>query len=243
MANLYETTSTPAPAVHVAKHSSQQQLDLLRTNAPTCFDVINGRGQGVQHHLGNTNYRMLVSSNKGLYAKCAKTDKVKISKGIVAAVRELGGRFLELDKNSGLFLDIGDKKAWEKTSQSLREGQTRIREEILGGKGQSKYDISLLESCANHQSGEIPAEGYFGYSVQVLQSLYNSDEEIVSSRSSTPETNLKTSPSTSSIEPMNQMGNAQSQPTSSQEMMTSLDDDVIAIFGRHFMSNCGYNSL
>jgi len=48
--------------------------------APTCRDVLNGRGQGVQRHPGNEKYRKLVFVNKGLYAKCPKTDKIKISR-------------------------------------------------------------------------------------------------------------------------------------------------------------------
>jgi hypothetical protein len=48
--------------------------------------------------------------------------------GIVAAVRNVGGRFLELDERSGIYHDIGDRKAIKKTSQALREGQTRTYE-------------------------------------------------------------------------------------------------------------------
>ncbi|KAL7532777.1 hypothetical protein ACHAXR_006540 [Thalassiosira sp. AJA248-18] len=73
----------------------QFTLQIILLSSSIC-DVINGRGKGVQHHPGNANYRTLVSSNKGIYVKCAQTDKAKISKGIV---RELGGKFLELDVN------------------------------------------------------------------------------------------------------------------------------------------------
>ncbi len=37
-----------------------------------------------------------------------------ILQGIVNAVRELGGRFLELDERTQVYYDIGDKKATEK---------------------------------------------------------------------------------------------------------------------------------
>jgi hypothetical protein len=83
---------------------------------PTPRDVLNGRGQGVQRHLGNVKYRKLVFANKvsgeagmcgidlfestlyllqmkyvvshvpllfalqGLYAKCPRADKIKISR-------------------------------------------------------------------------------------------------------------------------------------------------------------------
>jgi len=84
--------------------------------------------------------------------------------GIVAAIREVGGRFLELDERSGTYRDIGDKKATEKTSQALREGQKEIRQELY--KTNEMYNVR-----------EMSAEGYFGYSVQVLESLHNSEDQ------------------------------------------------------------------
>ena len=73
---------------------------------------------------------------QGLYAKCPRTDKIKIARvsrfhhlllfgsasthikdqcvfhlqGIVAAIRQLGGRFLELNDGKKYYFDIGDKK-------------------------------------------------------------------------------------------------------------------------------------
>ena len=68
--------------------------------SPTERDVLSGRGQGIQRHNGNAKYIKLVFANKENYAKCAKCDKSKIKKAIVAAVRELGGRFLILDERT-----------------------------------------------------------------------------------------------------------------------------------------------
>ena len=72
--------------------------------------------------------------NKGLYITCIKSEKLKISKSIVAAIREQKGRFLEKNKD-GTWDDIGDKKSIEKTSQALREGQPKLKQKIaeLGG--------------------------------------------------------------------------------------------------------------
>lgn len=156
----------------------QQQI----ITAPTCRDVLNGRGQGVQRHPGNVKYRTLVFVNKGLYAKCPRSDKMKISKGIVAAVRELGGRFLKLDERTSIYQDIGDKLATEKTSQALREGQTKIRKQMYKDEN-SGFDTSLMGAAGAvpmPSQREISAEGYFGYSVQVLESLYNSEENALS---------------------------------------------------------------
>lgn len=82
-------------------------------------------------HPGNLAYRKIVGLNKELYATCLKTEKLRISKSIVAAIREIDGRFLEredgktsssLDEkdengNPVTWKDIGDKRAVEKTSQ------------------------------------------------------------------------------------------------------------------------------
>ena len=64
-------------------------------------------------------------------ATCLKNEKLRISKSIVAAMREVGGRFLERldggtsmtidekdeDGNPVAYRDIGDRRAVEKTSQ------------------------------------------------------------------------------------------------------------------------------
>ncbi|KAL7531736.1 hypothetical protein ACHAXR_004201 [Thalassiosira sp. AJA248-18] len=172
--NNSHPTYAPQAAIF-AKQYPQLEAASLHIDAPTCFDVLNGRGQGVQRHPGNVKYRTLVLLNKGLYAKCLKSDKAKISRGIVAAVRELGGRFLELDEQSGIYSDIGDKKAYEKTSQALREGQTKIRKQMYSEMS-SSHNTPLLD----RRPIAISSEGYFRYSVELLESLYKSEEMAAS---------------------------------------------------------------
>jgi hypothetical protein len=55
-----------------------------------------------------------------------------ISRSIVEAVRarKPPGRFLEKDVDNGLWYDIGDKKAIEKTSQALRDGAASLRKQL-----------------------------------------------------------------------------------------------------------------
>jgi hypothetical protein len=93
-------------------------------------DVLCGRGGASLRHPGNQTYRRLVSLNKGLYVTCLKTEKLKISRSIVAAIREQNGRFLEKDNDRNAWLDIGEKKAVEKTSQALREGAPKLRQKM-----------------------------------------------------------------------------------------------------------------
>jgi hypothetical protein len=74
---------------------------------PNDSDVLCGRGGAALRHPGNQTYRRLVNLNKGLYTTCLKTEKLKISRSIVAAIREQQGRFLEKDSKSGTWYDIG----------------------------------------------------------------------------------------------------------------------------------------
>ena len=120
-------------------------------------DVLCGRGGAALRHAGNQTYRKLVSLNKGLYITCLKTEKLKISRSIVAAIREKKGRFLEKDTKSGTWFDIGDKKAVEKTSQALREGQPKLRQQIVEMGGGAAGAASLIESQFGPQAAAAVA--------------------------------------------------------------------------------------
>lgn len=100
-------------------------------------------------------------------------------------MRALGGRFLELDERNGIYHDIGDKKAAEKTSQALREGQTEIRKQVY--MAERKDSAGVPENCPSSDfdsyftQNNVPSpnvehgmssESYFGYSVHLLQSFY-----------------------------------------------------------------------
>ena len=112
---------------------------------PRETDVLCGRGGAALRHPGNQTYRRLVNLNKGLYITCLKTEKLKISRSIVAAIREQNGRFLEKDAGRNSWSDIGDKKAIEKTSQALREGQPKLRQKIVEMGGGAAGTAALME--------------------------------------------------------------------------------------------------
>lgn len=133
----------------------------------SCKDVVMGRGSGTQNHCGNVTYRKLVFLNKELYATSSKFDKLKISKAIVGAVREFGGHFVQADdKRGGLFFDIGDKRAWDKTSQALREGQAEIRARL------AEENPAGMSKIAEYQQ-VISEQKFFAYACRVLESLYH----------------------------------------------------------------------
>lgn len=106
-------------------------------------DILLGRGGVTHYHPGNYMYRQIVNTNKPLYASLKKVLKTDLSKSIVAGIRtqDPPGRFLQFDKVSSLWNDVGDKKAVEKTSQALREGQPTTKEKMNAAPSMAPADI------------------------------------------------------------------------------------------------------
>mmetsp|Transcript_14312 Transcript_14312/g.22085 ORF Transcript_14312/g.22085 Transcript_14312/m.22085 type:complete len:356 (+) Transcript_14312:80-1147(+) len=140
-------------------------------------DVIGGRGKGVEKHAGNVNYRKLIAANLHLYKKCHDKDKQKISKGIVAAVRGMGGRFLRY--NGKMYTDIKGKQAVAKTSQTLRDArnpnknafQNAMKDKSQKGKEEMGVAVTIDTTQEVDWGKELPQELYANYSYQVLKSL------------------------------------------------------------------------
>lgn len=99
------------------------------TIEPRDTDILCIRGGATMRHPGTQTYRKLVAWNKVDYVTCPDSEKIKISRSIVATLREQDRRFLSKDQE-GNWYDIGDKKAIEKTSQALRERQPEIRRNL-----------------------------------------------------------------------------------------------------------------
>lgn len=64
-----------------------------------------------------------------------------ISRSIVEAVRSLHppGRFLDKDPQTGLWFDVGHKRAVEKTSQALRDGAATLRKQLSADLGDPDF--------------------------------------------------------------------------------------------------------
>eukprot|EP00592_Proboscia_alata_P023963 CAMPEP_0194446446 /NCGR_PEP_ID=MMETSP0176-20130528/128440_1 /TAXON_ID=216777 /ORGANISM="Proboscia alata, Strain PI-D3" /LENGTH=1179 /DNA_ID=CAMNT_0039273161 /DNA_START=357 /DNA_END=3892 /DNA_ORIENTATION=- len=93
-------------------------------------DVLYGRGGGTNHHPGNKRYRKTVEDNKNKYYLCKRLEKPLVALEIIKKWRteqDPPGRFLKCDEATGLWSDVGDKKAREKTSQALRERAPSVR--------------------------------------------------------------------------------------------------------------------
>lgn len=100
--------------------------------APHSNDVLSGRGNFVNYHEGNRNFRAIVKNYKEDYVACTKSHKPKFAKIVVDQIQSLDppGRFLKQDSVTKLWYDIGNKKAIEKTRQALREGAPKIIQKL-----------------------------------------------------------------------------------------------------------------
>ena len=114
----------------------------IEVNEISQHDILFGRGGGTNKHAGNVYFRTLVSYQQPVYVKSRKRDKTMIAKAIVADIRSKGGRFLRKEKyqsaniiSGSRWVDVGDKKATEKTSQALREGLGGKMREVMGKAG------------------------------------------------------------------------------------------------------------
>lgn len=90
-------------------------------------DVLSGRGGGTNVHPGNRTFRDLINLHRRAYLKARKNDKPAISRAIVRTIRDSNGRFLKKDEKTGLWFEVGDDAAREKTSQALRQRAPEMR--------------------------------------------------------------------------------------------------------------------
>mmetsp|Transcript_13533 Transcript_13533/g.23028 ORF Transcript_13533/g.23028 Transcript_13533/m.23028 type:complete len:409 (-) Transcript_13533:781-2007(-) len=139
----------------VAEKDQQQQALLSESTTSSSQisqnDVLCGRGGLTNHHTGNVFFRRLVRIKQEAYLLATKREKAGVAKEIVDVIRHLSppGRFLKKDpQNPGVWVEIGDRKAREKTSQALREGAPELREELQTPDGPpSRRKRSLSDSA------------------------------------------------------------------------------------------------
>jgi hypothetical protein len=98
---------------------------------PQKNDAVYGRGGLANNHPGNKRIREIVAQLKDEYRKCSRHEKTAMAESIVKRWRnqEPPGRFLKLNEVSGLWFDVGDRKARTKCSQLLREGGPKMIKE------------------------------------------------------------------------------------------------------------------
>lgn len=101
-----------------------------------------------------------MAANKELYVGLPKRQKLLLSKSVVRAVRSQSppGRFLAKVDASGLYSDIGDLKAAEKTSQALREGAPDLRSKLKETSGAETAESAPRPDRYQSEEDGVPSE-------------------------------------------------------------------------------------
>eukprot|EP00573_Skeletonema_grethae_P011727 CAMPEP_0201699042 /NCGR_PEP_ID=MMETSP0578-20130828/22071_1 /ASSEMBLY_ACC=CAM_ASM_000663 /TAXON_ID=267565 /ORGANISM="Skeletonema grethea, Strain CCMP 1804" /LENGTH=698 /DNA_ID=CAMNT_0048185709 /DNA_START=103 /DNA_END=2199 /DNA_ORIENTATION=+ len=124
---------------------------------PNCNDVLSGRGGRINSHSGNVHFREMVESLKRDYLdpRTKKLEKARIAARLVATIRRLDppGKFLKEDPNTGMWVEIGDERAWKKAGQALRESASEIRAEHQAQLQAAAVDSQAKIASSNGSGG------------------------------------------------------------------------------------------
>jgi len=127
------STSRTMASIHLAPNAVPIQKHQITDN-----DVLFGRGGVTNNHVGNRRYRELVRAHQQAYLIAPKTEKAQIARKIVEIIRhhrDPPGRFLVKGEVNGTWVDVGDERSREKTSQALREKAPEMRRVLTAAAG------------------------------------------------------------------------------------------------------------
>ena len=118
---IYNSSNKSPSRTEIKGDATMQQNELGKQGIEhySDCDVLSGRGGGTNLHPGNRYFRNLILSHLEMYDIANKSEKPNVARTIVQNIRDKGGRFLRKEKD-GLYHEIGDEAAREKTSQGLR---------------------------------------------------------------------------------------------------------------------------
>jgi hypothetical protein len=131
-AEVPDHRSSSTPNAHLQQQQQQQPNDstTLRPN-----DIVCGRGAPTNFHPGNQVLRELVKEYQTSYLCARRSEKPRIAIELLGAIRFRGGRFVRRNtKTTGRsfsWVEIGEKAAYEKVCQYLRDGAPELRRQIM----------------------------------------------------------------------------------------------------------------
>lgn len=130
------------------------------------FTVLCGRGGGINKHYGNIVYRRVVEYNKKVYKQVPKRHRMLVSRSIVQAILNAGGRFLQEQSSNGatVWTEIPFRRAVQKTSQALRErsddGTAAAGEEEPGDEVESNTSLPKNHLSSSRTSPSCALDGH-----------------------------------------------------------------------------------
>eukprot|EP00934_Nitzschia_sp_Nitz4_P004316 Nitzschia sp. Nitz4//scaffold82_size85912//78903//79475//NITZ4_005154-RA/size85912-processed-gene-0.105-mRNA-1//1//CDS//3329558874//4306//frame0 len=87
-------------------------------------DVLSGRDRPTVSHPGNKYFRKIVAANREEYQTAPSRDaKTRITSRLLDMVRKMGGRFLKIEEETGVWVELDEAAAREKVSHALRSAK------------------------------------------------------------------------------------------------------------------------
>ncbi|EJK75439.1 hypothetical protein THAOC_02835, partial [Thalassiosira oceanica] len=153
------------------KFRGREEMPFKTEEFPTTDrDVVIGRGPMLAPRpVGLVNYRKAVKAHRVLYALC-DSDKARVARGIVRAVRTRGGRFIKRDATGyELLEDEGKNGAFEKASQALREKQTALKGQIRAFDEASGGNVIPRKQFSDDE--------FYQYSLHIFGKVYGEEAD------------------------------------------------------------------
>jgi hypothetical protein len=126
---------------------SETRVDELK---PT--DVLCGRGMLTSIHPGNVAYKRVIKKHEMEYICSKRSVKPKLAMKLLKQFRRNAIRFVKRERDANdkyIWIDIGDERAYQKVSQSLREGAPQLRRQMLSSQAfQHRQDSDTNKSMS-----------------------------------------------------------------------------------------------
>eukprot|EP00980_Cylindrotheca_fusiformis_P019589 scaffold6795_cov110-Cylindrotheca_fusiformis.AAC.6 len=90
---------------------------------PSKHDVLWGKGKQIVGYPGNRLFHELVEAYGDQYNQLSKDGKTKLASLIIADIHEYSGRFLKLDNESGMWVEVSALEAREKVTHRFRRNR------------------------------------------------------------------------------------------------------------------------
>lgn len=119
----HQKTNKKDSLKNTCTEDDREKNDESRSLEPNDYDIISGRGNGVNRRPGNTRFREIVSKYKETYSYAKSTDKREIAKAVIREVEMLTppSRFLVQNGSTKLWHVLNRHSVIKKVAQALRE--------------------------------------------------------------------------------------------------------------------------
>eukprot|EP00980_Cylindrotheca_fusiformis_P018412 scaffold6052_cov118-Cylindrotheca_fusiformis.AAC.25 len=116
---------------------------------PSNYDVLWGKGKQIYRHPGNRLLRELVENYDDEYNRLWKDGKSRLADQIVSVVHGFSGRFMKLDRKSGVWVEVSDLVAREKVTHRFRRNREVVQ------KGENRHFVQpIVDRTSNETDGD-----------------------------------------------------------------------------------------